>query len=418
MDCCVVLRTRQIYNDNIWAWSLKHFQAYEIEEYLTMNPKFKEMVRPQFTNGTLGRYDPFLQLDFQHTEFWSAFDINNGTSKPRACGGGLMNESFVKQYRGFLTRALFRSYSQSSMDLDDKLAGTYYFLVQDRVKEAIDLFKSIPEEAGRAKCALTYDYMKCYLAFYASLGGDYDALSSASQTADKWLKAALTPSQRKLFQDVADQIAELKNTADEGGDFNFESAEEIAKRGVKSMSFDVGHDGVLIKCQNMEQARCEFYQIDLELQFSTAPFRQKDNAYNFVQPTASAVVDCQGQTEVLIPLPEECLNKNTIVEVASGDFVGSKTLYDNQITVQVAKAGVGQIRVLNANGDAVPRAYVKVYASTIAKPDGVFYKDGFTDMRGRFDYTTVSSDLLQDCKRFAILVQTENAGADVIEVEA
>lgn len=381
-----------------------------------MNPRFKEMVSPTFLNSTLGSFDPFMSLKYQHTEFWSALDAANGTTKERACSGTVENEGFKSQYRGFLTRSLFRSFSRTSMPIDDKLAGTYYYLVQDRVKEAIDLFKQIPDEAGQAMCPLSYDYMKCYLAFYASLGGDYDALSEASQIADAYLKQPLTPSQRNLFQAVADQIKELKNTDDEGGDFIFETAEEIAKRAEKKIDFSVGHEGVNLVLKNIPTVEVKFYQIDLELQFSTAPFRQKDNAYNFVQPTAVASVDTAGQEAVQVPLPEECLNQNNIIEVSAGDYCASKTLYDNTINIQVAKGNLGQVRVLNKNGDAIPRAYVKVYAATKAYPDGTFYKDGFTDMRGRFDYKTVSTDTLEDVERFAILVQTESAGADVIEV--
>jgi len=120
----------------------------------------------------------------------------------------------------------------------------------------------------------------------------------------------------------------------------------------------------------------------------------------------------------LVPLPKECEGMNTIVELSSGSMTASKTLYDNRIAVQVSKGGVGEIRVLKSDdkGEAVPRAYIKVYAATASNPDGTFFKDGFTDMRGRFDFRTVSNDSLADVTRFAVLVQTENLGADVIEI--
>jgi len=224
---------------------------------------------------------------------------------------------------------------------------------------------------------------------------------------------------RKLWQDVADQIAELKDSKDEGGAFMFETPEQVAARNEVNLSFTVDSDGANVAFKNVKQFTVKFYKIDLELQFSTAPFRQKDNAYNYVQPTNTAVVTTESaEGTQMVPLPEECQRQNTIVELSGVGVLDSKTLYDNRIVVQVARGPVGEIRVLKSDetGEAVPRAYVKVYAATAANPDGAFFKDGFTDMRGRFDYRTVSNDSLADVTRFAVLVQTENLGADVIEI--
>jgi len=205
------------------------------------------MVAPQFTNGTLGCYDPFAALEYQHCEFWSAVDNTNGLTKERACAGGVTNQAFTDQYRGFLMRCLFRSYSRASMPVDDLLAGCYYLLMQDRVNEAVKIFQGIPEEAGRAVSRMSYDYMKAYIAFYATaVLSDYDALTQASDLADQYLKQKLTPSTRNLWQNVADQIAELKNSKDEGGAFMFETAEDKAARGEVKLSFSLDSSGATV----------------------------------------------------------------------------------------------------------------------------------------------------------------------------
>jgi hypothetical protein len=58
---------------------------------------------------------------------------------------------------------------------------------------------------------------------------------------------------------------------------------------------------------------------------------------------------------------------------------------------------------------------VKVYART---QDGrvEFYKDGYTDLRGRFDYSSLSTADLAQVERFAILVLSPDAGALVREL--
>ena len=44
-----------------------------------------------------------------------------------------------------------------------------------------------------------------------------------------------------------------------------------------------------------------------------------------------------------------------------------------------------------------------------------FYKDGYTDLCGRFDYATLSTDDLDHVERFALLVVDDAAGATVVE---
>ena len=58
--------------------------------------------------------------------------------------------------------------------------------------------------------------------------------------------------------------------------------------------------------------------------------------------------------------------------------------------------------------------YVKVYARM--KDGNVrFYKDGYTDLRGCFDYSSLSTNELDFVDRFSILVLSDEYGALVRE---
>jgi hypothetical protein len=46
-----------------------------------------------------------------------------------------------------------------------------------------------------------------------------------------------------------------------------------------------------------------------------------------------------------------------------------------------------------------------------------FYKDGYTDVRGRFDYVSLSTDKLNSVERFSILILSETNGALVREAK-
>ena len=55
----------------------------------------------------------------------------------------------------------------------------------------------------------------------------------------------------------------------------------------------------------------------------------------------------------------------------------------------------------------------RVYALTDAGPQ--FYKDGYTDLRGKFDYASVSTSDIGSALKFSILVMNETNGATVLE---
>jgi len=59
---------------------------------------------------------------------------------------------------------------------------------------------------------------------------------------------------------------------------------------------------------------------------------------------------------------------------------------------------------------------VKVYAKM---NDGStrFFKDGYTDLRGQFDYASLSTDELDQVERLSLLVMSEDQGSLVREVK-
>jgi hypothetical protein len=60
------------------------------------------------------------------------------------------------------------------------------------------------------------------------------------------------------------------------------------------------------------------------------------------------------------------------------------------------------------------KVYVKVYSKM---QDGAvrFYKDGYTDLRGRFDYASLSTNEIDGVSRFAVLVMSDSEGAIIRE---
>ena len=116
-----------------------------------------------------------------------------------------------------------------------------------------------------------------------------------------------------------------------------------------------------------------------------------------------------------MPWPAQLRGKNVVVEAVGAGLRKAKIHYANDLATNVAHQ-YGQVRVQRASdrgalaGDATSR-------STRARHDGAvtFYKDGYTDLRGWFDYATLSTDELDRVERFAILVASDQAGSAILE---
>ncbi len=164
--------------------------------------------------------------------------------------------------------------------------------------------------------------------------------------------------------------------------------------------------------------RINYYRMDIELLFSRNPFVQRySGQFSYLQPNLTQTVDLpEGQTHVELPLPDALLNQNVLVEIEGAGVRHSEAHYSNSLTVQVVE-NYGQVRVTDAaTGQPLSTVYVKVYAQL---NDGQiqFYKDGYTDLRGRFDYATLSTNMLDNVSKFAILVLSDQQGALVREAD-
>ncbi len=60
---------------------------------------------------------------------------------------------------------------------------------------------------------------------------------------------------------------------------------------------------------------------------------------------------------------------------------------------------------------------MKCFAKTTDGKES-FYKDGYTDLRGRFDYATLNSNNISNIKKYAILVMSDELGSLIKEVKA
>jgi hypothetical protein len=189
---------------------------------------------------------------------------------------------------------------------------------------------------------------------------------------------------------------------------------------------------IIVSYTNVQSFSVRFYSMDVELLFSIDPFltaldssetdSSNDSArsvakamFSYISPMATVDINCQdeqykGQNKIAVDVPEELRSKNLYVEVISGGLKASKPVYDHSLLVQL-KQTYGKLKVFDQRtGEPVKKAYVKVYAKTNSGATE-FYKDGYTDIHGNFDYAAISTDQLSRTTQFAILITTVACGA-------
>jgi hypothetical protein len=156
--------------------------------------------------------------------------------------------------------------------------------------------------------------------------------------------------------------------------------------------------------------------MDVELLFSRSPFAsQAGRQFAFTKPANSQTMKLPaGKLKVVVPLPDELAKRNMLVEVTAAGKARVVPYFANEMDAKFTE-NYGHVRVADAAaGKPLSKVYVKVYAR-LADGSVKFHKDGYTDLRGRFDYASVSTPERQPVERFAVLVLSDDRGAVIRE---
>ena len=182
------------------------------------------------------------------------------------------------------------------------------------------------------------------------------------------------------------------------------------------VNVDVDGSSLKIEHRNTKNVVVNLYAVDLELLFSKTPFVREDLAtMAMVEPTRSESIELDSGDGIRqFKLDDRLARQTLLVEVVSGAARSTTLYYGGKLSAYVSQ-GFGQLQVSDSfTRQPVEGAYVKVYARN---QDGSvsFYKDGYTDLRGRYDYVSLSTGDLASIQRFSILVIDPERGATLQE---
>ena len=393
------LTTKHFYNNVLWSYGIYHNDANTIRDYI-QNSSFIDNCGLYLDSGLIA-INPIERRTYQHMEY-------SPLVNPRAHFFGkkrkILNERFFSQYQLFMT---ILSYKQKPDD-NDLIAVAYAMLLQDRVEEAFLYFKQINHENIEMK--LQYEYLKAYLAFYSL---DYKtARSIASQYTDypviRW---------RNLFVNTINQLDEIEGVATKAVDTKDRAQTQTTLAATEpALDFKVEAKQVKLNYKNITGCEVNYYLMDIELLFSRNPFvRRYSNQFSNIKPNHNEQISLQpDKSPYIFNLPEKFDNSNIMIEIVSGPLTKTQTNFAHALDIQLIE-NYGQVKVATEKGgQPISGVYVKVYAK-MNNDEIVFYKDGYTDPRGRFDYSSLSTDELNHVKKFSLLIISDSHGSVIRE---
>lgn len=395
-----LLEARHVYNHTLWSYGVRHDDARAIREYLQHCDSFVNRCG-KYIDTTLLTIDPVVRRSYQFMEY---SPLVNARAHRLGKRRKIVNDRFFAQYQRLMEVLRYRP----ALDDAELMTVTYYLILQDRVGEAIEFFSRV--NPRKLRTAVQYDYAKAYLDFYS----DDHKLARGIATryreypVDRW---------RKAFANLLAQLDEIDGKAAKV--VNDKDRMQLQTRLAATepgLDFKVEEKKVTVSYQNVKRCRVNYYMMDIELLFSRNPFVQEySGQFAYIRPNHTAVVALPpGLTKHTFALPAQFHSSNVMVEIEAEGIKKSRAYFSHSLAVQVIE-NYGQIKVTHEmTGKPLSRVYVKVYA----RMNGgrvQFYKDGYTDLRGRFDYTSLNTNELDNVEKFSLLVLSETDGAVVRE---
>jgi hypothetical protein len=333
----------------------------------------------------------------------------------------LLNDGLRAQYTAFLDKLCF----QKDLSLSDAATGAYFLFLMLRDSEAIHLYENFKEKKGGETSSKSeiakefFDYLDAYICLKKV---DLDGVQKiAEQYKDH-------PVSR-----IRERFGVLRTHVEEANSVSpvFATTTKETNKSSSKPAFNLhvkGEASLQISYQNLtEDVTINYYVMDIELLFSTSPFSvtsENTSKFSYVLPTFSetipvAEMDKKNDSETgnyRHPIPEKYGGSNLMVEVKTHEMRKSSAYFANKMNVMVVDS-FGQLQVTDSeSGKPLPKSYVKVYSRNgAAGSSSSFYKDGYTDIRGIFDFASLSNEKLRKVKKFAILVISEKHGALITE---
>jgi len=407
-----LMKMQHRFEHTFWSYSLFHKGSEELViDFLNAQKHLKRQCGYYF-DSKLFTVRP-IDSGIRHLDYYPLVNprahknLANTIDNPQPM---ILNEQFYETYKAFILYLI----EKPEWDLIDNMNLIHYLILQDRVTEAIQRFNKI-KERPKETLKLQYDYTAAYLDFYTGA----PEFKKAREIVAEYIKYPVL-SWRLLFADIDQQLKEYDGVViDEKMEIDEEERKERSqKKELESEAqLDISLDGkeLVVVYNSIKTIKVKYYIIDLEILFSRTPFlAQNTEDFSFVQPNSSELIDLDPKArEHKVKIPENYSAKNVVIEVNGAGLQKLATHFSTTMIVQIFE-NYGELKVTDETEKVISKAYVKVF---IRKKSGEisFYKDGYTDIRGRFDYVSLNASELAKTEKFALFIMSDEHGSLIRE---
>ncbi|MCQ2815850.1 MAG: hypothetical protein MJ252_01160 [archaeon] len=427
-----LLKSKLIYNEKIYSYSMTHGDLDTLKLYI-QNKYFNEGTH--LPNAMMEIFGPEFESKFfavdessnsrlnNHKDYYPI--ISNRVHKLPKAQNTILAVELRKTYHNYISYLI----GLPKLNNRNYLRLCYYLLLQQRTEEAKTVYNKIDvsqiDKNEYSSFRLQYDYITAYLDF--SFG--YPEFTKAREISKKYEEFPLKD-WKEMFDEIRSELKEYdSNTQYDTYDDIITDSDYDLSSSLRSSSIDeeekknklTGQESINAKLEGkkisviskgINSFKVKYYLIDIEILFSRTPFMENEgNKFSFIQPNFETEINSlEGgkETKTELEIPEKYHNKNLFIEICSDKSKKNLTYYSSNLHYAIFES-VGEIKVLSPEMKPLPKVYVKTFCR---KNDGSveFYKDGYTDLRGRFNYAMLNSDLISRTKEFSILLSEKKYG--------
>lgn len=380
-----LLRSKGIFQETVWQHAFLHADLPAVIEYLQsktglrllLNYQIKHLATPHI------QVDDFLLLEYHPLLSNRVHNFMNKKST-------ILNIQFKQTYTNFLNYLL----EVPTLHMHHYMVWCYYLILQERIQEAIKIFQKIHYEQNylnKPDSVMHLDYLAAYLDIYSG----YPHFKLAREIAARYQNYPVI-SWKKLFVNLQNQLNEFDGDLvgqDQMVKTEYDkNAQSVTKE--ESLSFEIDKQSLVVYYQNISQIKISYYIIDLEVLFSRSPFlKQESREFSYVEPNFFEYKDLVKQPmleKIVIPVPPQYAKHNLYIQLTGPNKTQSATYFSSSLKVHVLE-NYGQIKVTDEHNAPLSKIYVKCYAKDARSSEASFYRDGYTDIRGKFDYAMSSA---------------------------
>ena len=411
------LRDKCFFDSRAWAYSIKHKDFEAFEELLENDDRLQARLSGlRYLKSNYVSIDTFKPLEYDPL-------INPRAHSLSSTKQNILNKSFKQTYEDFLLYCVERP----ELTQREWIILVSYLVLQERIEEALQLRDRLDEETilRERTMVVQYEYLKAYLSIFE----EYPEFKTARTICEKYLDFS-DLSWRSRFKDIKSQMEEFDgevtavgeeaNEEDEELDIKHASNKELAEK-VEYLKLEEKKDAdyFVATYMNLEKVTVSFFKLNMEILFSKDPFLNKNiEKFTYVNPNSRKVVDLAPSSDfasVKIEIPESLSSSSLFVHVLGKSKSETLKIFNTNFLVHPIE-DFGLLKVSDKEGKLLSSIYVKCYSR--GKDGNVkFYKDGYTDFRGSFDYASLNSDSLDKVEVFSILVIDSKYGSTIVEAK-